>query len=123
MKTTAADYGQPAWLPEPITYYELASMLAYEADHGREPRHEPLEGGSYMPAIQYDTARLVMEQYGDEVLDYLKSSTGRVPSPQMSRYAWCQLPCFFLSRAVLAFARKHASLADWENQNPIDLTA
>jgi hypothetical protein len=97
-KQSAADYGQPAWLPEPITHYELASML------------------------QYDTAERVMRLYGDDVLDYLKAKTGYVPNPQMEKYAWCQLPSFFLSRAVLAFAREHAALADYENDNPIDLT-
>lgn len=122
MKTTAADYGQPTWLPEPITYYQLASMLAYEADHGNEPRHEPLEGGSYVPAVTYHIADQVMRDHGDDILDYLWKNGG-IPVPYMRKLAWAQLPVFYLSRAVLVFARKHASLADWENQNPIDLTA
>lgn len=122
MKTTAADYGQPEWLPEPITHYELASMLQYEADHGHERTHEPLDGGSYVPAVTYHIADQVMRQHGDDILDYLKNNGG-LPVPSMHRYAWAQLPVFYLSRAVLVFARKHAALADWDNQNPINLTA
>ena len=117
---SAADYGQPAWLPKPVTHYELASILAYEADHGHERNHEPLDGGSYMPAIEYDTAERAMRHYGDEVLNYL-ATHGGVPVLSMRKYAWCQAPCFFLARAVLAFCRENAALADWENQNPIDL--
>lgn len=120
---TATDYGQPAWLPIPISPYHIAAILTgEEPERANRADHEPLDSGCYMPAVEYYTARVVMEEYGDEVLDYLQRVTGRVPSPQMSRYSWCQLPCFFLSRAVLAFAREHAALADWENESPINLT-
>lgn len=127
MTTTAEkktnEYGQPAWIIEPISPYDLAGILENERPYRKVARdHEPLDSGCYIPAVEYETARKTMEEHGDDVLDYLQEVKGRIPTPDMSRYSWHQLPCFFLSRAVLAWAEQHKHLADWENDEPIQIS-
>lgn len=117
----STNHGQPAWITQPLSPYVIAQILNNEMPERRQRRdHEPLDSGCYLPAVEYGTAAAIMQEHGDDVIAYLRAHGG-LPVLSMTRYSWNQLPCFYLSRAVLAFAQEHAALADWENDKPINL--
>lgn len=59
--------------------------------------------GAYMPAVTYHTARKIMGDHGDDVLQYVKDWHGELPQPK-SGESWSRLAVFYLSCAVESWA-------------------
>lgn len=97
----------PEWIIEPLSPADIAAVL-----------QGGCSSGSYMPAVEYYTAAQTMAKHGDDVLDYIESRTGQLPTPP-SDISWSRLACFYLSEAVELFCAINSDLADWENDEPI----
>ena len=82
----------PNWIDADI---DLATLSAIE--------HGGCESGAYMPAVEYWSARQTMNQYGDDVLDYLFDIHGALPKID-DQESWSGIAVHFLSKAVEAWA-------------------
>ena len=58
--------------------------------------------GAYMPAVTYYDASVTMGEHGDDVLDYIDSAMGELPS--IGGQSWSQMACTYLSAAVEIWA-------------------
>ncbi len=102
---------QPNWITEILSPYDIAAI-----------NQGGCASGAYMPAVTYHEAIETMSRYGDEVLDYIEEQTGALPKPP-STDSWGGLSCFYLSYAVELWAISHEALADWEDDEPLEVTA
>ena len=59
--------------------------------------------GAYMPAVTYHKALNTMHEYGNDVLEYLEDSLGKIPQP-VAGSSWPGIAVFYLSMAVELFA-------------------
>ena len=82
----------PRWIDQDIGASQVAAIL-----------QGGCESGAYMPAVTYHQARETMNEYGDDVLDYLEEAYGYVPSPQSSE-SWSGIAVHYLSSAVELWA-------------------
>ena len=88
---TEYDIDVPAWVEQDISCYDIAAI--YEGG---------CASGAYMPAVTYHTAKAVMNEYGDDVLDYIEGDMGELPTvPQDT--SWAGMAVFYLSIAVEAW--------------------
>ena len=101
----------PEWITSPLSPADIAAVLQGGCD-----------SGAYMPACTYYQAGQTMSEFGDDVLDYLQSISGELPTPPQD-VSWSGLACFYLSRAVELFCACHEHLADWNDDEPIGETA
>lgn len=70
--------------------------------------------GSYMPAVTYYTASKTMAKYGDEVLDYIESQLGELPTSPKGE-SWRGMAVFYLSYAVELWASQFdLTNVDWD---------
>lgn len=83
----------PRWIEDDISPSDVAAIVQGGCD-----------SGAYMPAVTYWQASKTMEQYGDDVLDYIEDSLGEIPNPDMKDMSWSGLACYFLSYAVELWA-------------------
>lgn len=90
-----SDYVEvPRWVERDITCGTLAAIL-----------EGGCVSGAYMPAVTYSTALETMNDYGDEVLDYIESTFGEMPAPSDS-VSWSSLAVHYLSCAVEMWAEE-----------------
>ena len=97
----------PNWINQDISPSDIAAINQGGCD-----------SGAYMPAVEYYTAKKVMNEYGDEILDFLQSVSGDLPE-HADDISWDGLACFYLSRAVELWAAINEDLEDWENEEPL----
>ena len=88
----------PAWIDSNLEVYDIAAI-----------QQGGCASGAYMPAVTYYNARETMNEYGDEILDYIQIQLGELPKPD-DNISWSGLACFYLSYAVEL----------WVNQFDID---
>lgn len=64
------------------------------------------ESGAYMPAVTYHMALKTMNDYGDEIFEYIDDALGEIPEFDSRRMSmtWATLASFYLSTAVELFA-------------------
>lgn len=110
-KKTSADYGQPEWLETPLSPSDVAAI-----------NQGGCSSGAYMPAVTYYNALETMRDYGNDVLQYIEDNTGELPAPPKGS-SWEAINCFYLSYAVELFALSLEDREDWNDEEPIDLTA
>ena len=60
--------------------------------------------GAWMPAVTYWQALETMNEYGDDIIEYLNDYDGTVPTPPETCIYWSSLAVFFLSYAVELWA-------------------
>ena len=106
---TAADYGQPEWITEPLSPSDVAAI-----------NQGGCSSGAYMPAVTYFTAMETMRDHGDDVLQYIEDNLGELPDVPKDT-SWAGLNCFYLSCAVELFASSLEDREDWNDEEPIDL--
>lgn len=59
--------------------------------------------GAYMPAVTYYTARETMNEFGDDILEYIESNLGEIPQPATGE-SWSGIAVFYYSYAVELWA-------------------
>jgi len=101
---------QPEWISEPLSPADIAAVL-----------QGGCSSGAYMPAVTYWQAMATMARYGDDVLDYLQSRDELEQPPLDS--SWSGMAVFYLSRAVECWCAEHEDLADWDNDEPLEVAA
>lgn len=77
----------PQWINQDITCADVAAI----AQGG-------CESGAWMEAVTYHKANDIMSQHGDEVLEYLETMFGELPS--VTGESWSGIAVRFLSAAV-----------------------
>ena len=90
MNETIED-ARPAWI-EPVEVYDIASI-----------QQGGCASGAYMPAVTYHTAKETMNEYGNDVLQYIEDQLGEIPQPD-SGESWSGMAVFYLSYAVELWA-------------------
>ena len=101
---------QPNWITEPLTPYDIAAI-----------NQGGCASGAYMPAVTYHQAREIMNEHGDDVLDYIQTRwDDDLPSPPHD-VSWSQIATFYLSFAIELFAMIHEEQGNWEDDTyPIE---
>ena len=82
----------PEWIDQDISAQTIAAI-----------QQGGCASGSYMPAVTYHTAAQIMAEHGDDVLEYIESVTGELPTPPRDS-SWGGIAVFFLSYAVELWA-------------------
>jgi len=113
---TAYDITVPAWIDEEYIDQEALNDDEHEDHEDAVSTIESIcqcgcASGSYMPAVTYYTARQVMNEHGDDVLDYLADHYGNLPTPPED-VSWSGLACHYLSAGVEAWAMSAMSQLD-----------
>ena len=98
----------PKWIDQDLSPNDIAAI-----------NQGGCESGAYMPAVTYYTASQTMAEHGDDVLDYLNEVEGDLPTPRNDEN-WSGMACFYLSRAVEDWCLSNESIADWEDEDPIN---
>lgn len=82
---------RPEWMPEAVTYYDVAAILQGGCD-----------SGAYMPAVTYHRALETMTEHGDGVYDYIEDvAPGTLETIKADHASsWAGLACAILSTAV-----------------------
>jgi len=102
------NYPQPEPVTTPPWITELSPADIAAVNQGG------CDSGAYMPAVEYHTAGMTMAKHGDDVLDYLETMTGELPTPPTDT-SWSAMAVFYLSKAVELFCAINADLEDWED--------
>ena len=55
--------------------------------------------GAFMPAVTYNTALLVMNEYGDDILEFIKEDLGYIPAPKQGE-SWAGMAVYYVAMAV-----------------------
>ena len=93
----------PAWIEQDISPYDVAAI--YQGG---------CASGAYMPAVTYYEARKTMNDYGDEVLQYIQDAYGELPKHRDDE-SWDGIAVFYLSCAVELWAMSaHDALEAYE---------
>ena len=82
----------PEWIDQDISAQTIAAI-----------QQGGCASGSYMPAVTYHTAAQIMAEHGDDVLEYIESVTGELPTPPRDSSGG-GIAVFFLSYAVELWA-------------------
>ena len=86
------DINIPDWLEPDISPSDIAAIV-----------QGGCSSGAYMPAVTYYDALKTMAENGDEVLDYIESAMGALPSVA-GHSRWSQMATTYLSCAVELWA-------------------
>lgn len=82
----------PAWIEQDISALDVESII-----------QGGCSSGAYMPAVAYHSALKTMQEYGDDVLQYIEDVLGYVPNPKPGE-SWAGMACHYLSTAVELWA-------------------
>ena len=82
----------PKWIDSDIGASQVAAILQGGCD-----------SGAYMPAVTCHQAREMMNEYGDDVLDYLQGIYGKLPKIPDDE-SWSGIAVLYLSMAVECWA-------------------
>lgn len=95
----------PEWIEQGISPYDIAAIV-----------QGGCASGAYMPAVTYYTARQVMAEHGDDVLDYITDNMGELPAIPADT-SWSGIACLYLSCAVELWAGAiYGQLEDLESE-------
>lgn len=86
------DIDVPNWIEQDITVSDVQAII-----------EGGCMSGAYMPAVTYYSAMQTMNEYGDDVLNYIEDVYGELPSPEQGT-SWSGMACFYLSTAVELWA-------------------
>jgi len=84
----------PAWIEDGLEFYDIESI-----------QQGGCASGAYMPAVTYFTAKVTMNDHGDDVLQYIADNLGELPSVPEGE-SWAGIAVFFLSYAVELWANQ-----------------
>ena len=93
----------PDWIEEDITIFDIENII-----------QGGCASGAYMPAVTYSTALDTMQEYGDDILDYIQNCYDPFAADLRSQ-SWAGLACHFLSAAVEMWAGEAHSSLEEEN--------
>lgn len=79
----------PAWIDPEIDGATVAAII-----------QGGCASGAYMPAVTYHEALATMNEYGDEILDYIENVYGYVPELSPASGSWAGIACDIVSSAV-----------------------
>ena len=82
---------RPDWI-DSVEVYEIASI-----------QQGGCASGAYMPAVTYYTAKETMNEYGNEVLQFIEDQLGELPKVPKGE-SWSGMAVFYLSYAVELWA-------------------
>ena len=86
------DIDVPAWIDQDITVGDIEAIT-----------QGGCASGAYMPAVTYHTAKETMNEYGDDILQYIQDNLGELPRPKDDE-SWAGMACFYVSYAVELWA-------------------
>jgi hypothetical protein len=87
----------PCWIEPDIDATQVAAIL-----------QGGCESGAYMPAVTYHSALRTMDQYGDDVLQYIEDTFGDSYPRHDHGASWAGIACHYLSMAVELWASEIA---------------
>lgn len=87
----------PAWIDQDIDGSTLAAIV-----------QGGCASGAYMPAVTYHEALATMAEHGDDILDFIESIYGYVPSLSPASGSWAGIACNVVSEAVELWASQAA---------------
>ena len=82
----------PQWIEQDITPYDVAAIV-----------QGGCASGSYMPAVTYYQALQTMNEYGDDIMEWIIDGYDSLPFSK-ELLNWSQLAVFYLSVAVELWA-------------------
>ena len=82
----------PPWIEQDISPSDVAAIVQGGCD-----------SGAYMPAVSYQAARSVMNDHGDDVMNFLEEVNGEIPGAP-EPISWDGMACHYLSCAVKLWA-------------------
>lgn len=93
----------PEWINQDFSQADAAAVI-----------QGGCESGAYMPAVTYHMALKTMNDYGDDVFQFIEDSYGEIPEFDRRRMSmtWATLATFYLSIAVESFASQVESQLD-----------
>jgi hypothetical protein len=86
----------PAWIEQDISPYDVAAIV-----------QGGCASGAYMPAVTYATAQEIMNEHGDDVLDYINDVDPGllvIPGDVIEGTSWAGIAVYYLSVAVELWA-------------------
>jgi len=101
------EYNQPDWITQALSPSDIAAI-----------NQGGCASGAYMPAVTYYDAKKVMEEHGDDVLQFIQDTYSELPKPR-DDISWSEMAVFYLSWAVELFCIQHEDLADWDNEEDL----
>ena len=100
-------YNQPPWITQALSPSDIAAI-----------NQGGCASGAYMPAVTYYDASNVMNEHGNNVLDYIVEHYGELPKVADNE-SWSGMAGFYLSTAVELFCLCHEDIADWEDDGDL----
>jgi len=94
----------PSWIDQDIDTAQVAAIV-----------EGGCASGAYMPAVTYYRALEIMGEHGDDVMDYIESVLGEIPTPK-SGDGWSQMACYYLSTAVELWASSVADEIEFDEE-------
>lgn len=86
------DCDVPHWIEQNISGYDIIAIC-----------QGGCASGAYMPAVTYSNALAVMNEHGDDVLQYIEGNYGELPKPREGE-SWAGMAVHYLSIAVELWA-------------------
>lgn len=93
----------PSWIEGRLEFYDIESI-----------QQGGCASGAYMPAVTYYIAKQTMNDYGDDVLQYIEDNIGELPKVPDGE-SWGGIAVFFLSYAVELWANQF-DISDKEDE-------
>ena len=81
------------WIDQDISPHDVAAIV-----------QGGCESGAYMPAVTYHKALATMDEYGDDILDYIENIYGEIPDPIDKSISWSGRAVYYVSLAVELWA-------------------
>jgi ketosteroid isomerase-like protein len=83
----------PAWIDQNIQFDQVAAI-----------NEGGCASGAYMPAVTYEDAQKTMNEYGDDVLQFIDESGYEISGADLLGKSWAGMACMLLSTAVELWA-------------------
>lgn len=87
------DIEVPEWIEQDITLSDVESI-----------QYGGCASGAYMPAVTYHSALKTMNDFGDEILEYLSDTGIDFNGGDILQMSWAGMACHFVSMAVEVWA-------------------
>ena len=83
----------PRWIDQDITPCDVAAIC-----------RGGCASGAYMDAVTYHISLKTMDDYGDDIFEYIEECYGELPPPTENYQSWAGMACFYVSVAVELWA-------------------
>ena len=87
------DIEVPSWIEQDISPQDVAAIV-----------QGGCSSGAYMPAVTYHQALATMDEYGDDILDYIDNIYGEIPEPVDKGISWSARASYYVSIAVQSWS-------------------